>query len=280
MSVQPLFQCVNSHQINPPIATKMVLHLSLTAVTKRCSWVDVAKGLGITLVLLGHLPLPPILVKEIHSFNMPCFFLFAGITFNMTSSYGAFIEKKWHQIIKPYLVFSLLSYAIWLIVKPFSHSMANVPPLNPLVAIFYGVNSDQFYMAHNVPLWFLPALFTTMLLFYPLTRLCRFKKAIMEIICLGVSYTLSQINAPRLPWSLDVALMAVFFMMVGAFVKPWLLLAKPASWLAITIALGLNIGFCFSNTIVDMNYNQYGNLAYFMISAISGIYGVINIAKY
>lgn len=64
-----------------------------TAVKKRIEWIDIAKGIGITLVSFGHLrngdgqsvwlPALDSLIAAIYLFHMPLFFLLGGMTFSM-----------------------------------------------------------------------------------------------------------------------------------------------------------------------------------------------------
>ncbi|WP_029576917.1 acyltransferase family protein [Bifidobacterium thermacidophilum] len=70
----------------------------MTAMKKRIEWIDIAKGIGITLVSFGHLrngdgqsvwlPALDSLIAAIYLFHMPLFFLLGGITFSMRGGYG------------------------------------------------------------------------------------------------------------------------------------------------------------------------------------------------
>ena len=42
---------------------------------KRLQWIDVAKGIGIILMVLGHTSIPQMLSNFIWAFHMPLFFL-------------------------------------------------------------------------------------------------------------------------------------------------------------------------------------------------------------
>jgi hypothetical protein len=50
--------------------------------SKRLDWIDIAKGIAIILVIVGHtVPNPSPLRHAIFSFHMPVFFILAGYTF-------------------------------------------------------------------------------------------------------------------------------------------------------------------------------------------------------
>ena len=54
-------------------------------------WIDVAKGIGIILVVLGHSMFPKHIL--ISGFHMPLFFILAGITFSENKFYNIYIQK-------------------------------------------------------------------------------------------------------------------------------------------------------------------------------------------
>ena len=58
---------------------------------------DVMKGIGIILMLVGHVPSTDWLYHFIYSFHMPLFMFASGFIYNMTKNddaYGAFLMKK------------------------------------------------------------------------------------------------------------------------------------------------------------------------------------------
>lgn len=93
---------------------------------KRISWIDVAKGFTILLVVLGHVTIGLfdsnrytgisqtsllIGVQSLYVFHMPVFFALSGYFFTPTSSLSAFLtftKKKFIALGIPYLVFSFM----------------------------------------------------------------------------------------------------------------------------------------------------------------------------
>ena len=146
---------------------------------KRLVYVDVAKGLGIILVVFGHTLIPSLctqsgLINGIHTFiyyfHMPLFFTISGIVFehniNRYSNTRLFIRKKLLLLIVPYLVYSLISYVgINLCFK-----------IGPLASILSGAGYQPtgikemiigilFYQNHiDNHLWFIYLLFFTFIL--------------------------------------------------------------------------------------------------------------------
>lgn len=67
---------------------------------KRLDWIDCLKGLGIILVVWGHLNLPRAVEIIIYSFHMPLFFFISGYLFkNGNRSYSDYVRKKSKSIL-------------------------------------------------------------------------------------------------------------------------------------------------------------------------------------
>ncbi|MCD4694754.1 MAG: acyltransferase family protein, partial [Bacteroidales bacterium] len=48
---------------------------------QRFEWIDIAKGIGILLVVYGHCQPPPLIEKFVYAFHMPLFFFISGFLF-------------------------------------------------------------------------------------------------------------------------------------------------------------------------------------------------------
>lgn len=251
----------------------------------RVEWVDAAKAIGIILVLLGHAPLPVDMKVFIYAFHMPLFFWLAGLFFKPAGHFTNFAADKALRLLLPYLGFGLLSYVVWLGLRNFSKMAASTPILDPLWGLFYGVGA---WLPQNMPLWFLPCLFCSLLLLYAIVRL-PVKGALFTLgMSSIIGWLFFQFSGVRLPWSMDVALTAVVFAGTGYLYKDRFLRTAPLPWW-VTVALA---GWCFGtatlNTefiapgnlkMIDMNNGVFGNYFLFYASAASGILLVTNLAK-
>lgn len=96
---------------------------------QRLGWIDISKGSGMLLIMLGHAPIPEELKKAIYTFHVPLFFLLSGILFSVQkySSFGSFFKRKFITLVVPYLSFSILNYIFWLLVY---HNVGNNPYTN------------------------------------------------------------------------------------------------------------------------------------------------------
>lgn len=76
----------------------------------RIEWIDVARGIAIFLVCLGHRDIPAFLGKWIYSFHLPAFFWISGYITKYDSdiSFGNFLKKKVKGLLVPYASLSLV----------------------------------------------------------------------------------------------------------------------------------------------------------------------------
>ena len=141
----------------------------------RKTWVDIAKGMGILLVCIGHTRMVEnkIICSLIYAFHMPFFFMIAGYCYdeNRYKSYGSYFVRKLKALAWPYI---MLTFAVALITTVlFLH-----PERNEFVTLL-GYPYPGCWM---IGFWFVQVLFFVELIYAVLRRwsgwgLC--------IICLG-----------------------------------------------------------------------------------------------
>ena len=75
--------------------------------SKRLDWIDIAKGIAIILVIVGHtVPNPSPLRHAIFSFHMPLFFILAGYTFR-PKPWRELLSGSVSRLLVPYVVLAL-----------------------------------------------------------------------------------------------------------------------------------------------------------------------------
>lgn len=174
----------------------------------RKGWIDAIKGIGIILVVIGHVFENQFAYDWIYSFHMPLFFFAAGVTFSEKPVF-ANIKRRIFTILVPYLFFGVLT-ALYgcLIESRFRGTPSSIP--DALMGLVSG-QYDTLYF--NVPLWFLTCFFVVTV-FYNL--LCRTGKK-YTAWAVSVIMVIIQILVPmpQLPWGLDRAFIYMFFMALG-----------------------------------------------------------------
>ena len=240
--------------------------------TQRIDWIDQVKGFGIILVVYGHNF--PIIEDYIYSFHMPLFFLLAGI-FHPKKSNFQVIKKRVQQILIPYFLWSFLLFIFWFFIgrKFGESSLLDLSPLKNFIGIFFS-QGDTTYMNWGIPMWFLPSLFLTFLIFYWIQKI---KNSILKIIlcltCITIGFILPKVFNVYFFWSFDVSLVGLTFYAFGFYTKK-IILQKSQKKEYLLILFFLIFHSILSFLIVqkvDMYRSIYGNASLFIINAISGV---------
>ncbi|GAB4505544.1 MAG: acyltransferase family protein [Anaerolineales bacterium] len=262
---------------------------------ERIGYIDVAKGIGILLVAMGHTGLSlvaPYLHKLIYSFHMPLFFFLSGYFFNPNPPFLTLLKRRFNSVLKPYF-FTI--FLIYLTSVSFSN-MGFVTALGRIVKAMYGTGRYIDW----VQLWFLPSLFVTSLFaffFYRLVLARIENRAFRWLVLLGLQamavYTLKtfypfsftllgkEYELFGLPYSLDLVLLSGFFYILGDEIRQaslekwlengWFLAGTGAALLALT---------WFFPPRVDFNARIFESFPLNTVESILGILFVLALSKY
>lgn len=195
---------------------------------KHYAWVDVAKGIGIVFIVLGHAANTGNLKDWLFSFHIPMLLMLSGIVFSTRDSFIEFTKTRLKRIVIPYFVFSFISIMISRIIgilRPSITDSMNTDLITNIGVMMWG-NSKPDCMKYNSPLWYLPCLFIVLVLSYGIeTIIDRFQKvnggyALRAcIIGLCVLYTLVLSpyldHNPVLPWHIETSVNLLAFFQVG-----------------------------------------------------------------
>lgn len=254
-------------------------------------YVDVAKGIGIFFVVWGHIILHGPVYNFIYSFHMPLFFLLSGLLFNI-SKYKTLKEFCVHRcktLIIPYLVFSFITYIYWVVIE--NPITDNEGILTPFLQIFISQGSAG-YMLHNIPMWFVLCLFAIEIIYFLLKR--RLNNKSLFIVCcvlaiVGCAMTLPNtfFDFTKLFWSINVALVAIPFYMIGNLIsekfgrtkiKQLILSKKVISVIIMIIAFALLCILSNVNSPISMGTEELGNWLLFYLNAFIGIVMILIIS--
>lgn len=145
---------------------------------KRVEWIDLTKGLGMLLVILGHcVCFGGIMHNAIFAFHMPLFFILSGIVYK-TNSKGI-VSKKIKSLIVPYFIFSILGILVSLAIPIWRRKIT----VKSIICDIYLGNPDNINVSS---IWFLMCMFWTCILAYLIYKI---KKTIFEKFhCSNFSY--------------------------------------------------------------------------------------------
>ena len=196
-------------------------------VKKRIDWVDIAKGIGMLLVIFGHGQISQ-LRGRLYSFHMPLFFICSGLTMHLSENNEQFAKNTKRSFIYLFtnasLVFALYSVLI-LIFYPEALPEKSFPGMiiERVLVFFGGSGADIRFGPVTIKLlgkpWFLLALFWGRTIFDFLHLKFR-KKAIFYTSVVIVSLTGVGLGYIQwLPLSLDIALAIQPFFLMGLLLK-------------------------------------------------------------
>ncbi|MFF2092865.1 acyltransferase family protein [Paenibacillus sp. NPDC058174] len=226
---------------------------------ERKKWIDVARGLSIILVVMGHAG-NDVINHYLGWFRMPLFFLVSGLLFKEVPA-GAYWNWAWRRIkffMIPYCAYGI---CIALLVAVRLRDPMSIPH-DLLLLAYGGTVLGGWYGVF----WFITCLLVVHLLMGYLSRFSLKTAAIAVAVCYAAAHAVSMSPMAKwdIPWNADVALMAIVFFFLGyagKTVLPGLLERGTAfipSLMIWFIAAGLNIGGLWQLRI-DMKaklYNQ------------------------
>ncbi|MDA7026404.1 acyltransferase family protein [Bacillus sp. CLL-7-23] len=247
---------------------------------QRLNWIDVAKGVGMILVIIGHVPTTPEVKSFVFSFHMPLFFFLSGLVFKQLHlPIKTFFQKKVERLLFPYICFSIITYLFWFFVEryfPFSHSK-HVDPFVPFTGIFIS-NEDHFQLTFNPAIWFLTVLFLVEVVFFLFMKLAKGRFVLLFTIGSALLGYISTLKLEEsLPWNAGVACTALVFYALGYLCKPYLHELKSDPTMIVCALFFLSVGFlqAANSERIDMRANQYGEIDIFYLTSILGIAGTI-----
>lgn len=249
--------------------------------SKRLEWLDVAKGIAIILVVVGHSSIFSFI--KTHSYNpainyfylllqlgfasyMAAFYFFSGYTYKQ---HTGTITKKLKRLLIPYAFWGcfylLITWAFLGIHDGFSFSTFFRPAWGLLYSRFSLFPIDQansytlFPLGAN-PLWFLTSLCTSYILFL---LLLQSKKRIIYIALLVILTVAFSFLPILLPWSLDTAPAGALFIYAGYMIKNLKLFDTSIRRLfaLAVIVIPFYIILTSFNGAINMSIREYGKFS-------------------
>lgn len=172
--------------------------------------IDIAKGIGIILVCLGHMPtLPSCIIKFVYFFHMPLFFFISGLCFTPQKykSGTAYMKHRAICLLYPYLTMSLAYVAVL-----FSTGESDFKDL--ICNTFIWGNGPE----KGIALWFLPVLFLTESMFWTMKALSFRVWIVLSAVLPALTYCIYRCTL-ILPMHFEITIPALFFYGYGFFMN-------------------------------------------------------------
>ena len=259
---------------------------------KRIGYIDIAKGLGILVIVLAHNDLAgyhPTLHKFIYSFHIPLFFFLSGMFFRPERTFSETLRRRFNTLLKPYL-FTI--FLIYLGEAAFSNMTF------PVIAgrIAKSMYATGYYIDW-VQLWFIPHLFAVAIFAWIAWRdiFGRIRMDWLRWLLLFAMLAAGVLTMPYfwpflapiiggeffgLPFSLDLVLASGFFFLVGYEVNQRPLEKFFASPLVLAGTFGLLLTMILLlPPVLDFNTRTYPSLWINTLEALLGIAMTLSLAR-
>lgn len=235
-------------------------------------WLDTVKGLGIYLVVFGHLWYTsyfPVINKAVYSFHMPLFFLISGFVIRNEDreSIGAYIKKQTIRLFLPAFAFVIIFLPVYFLIADGINLWETVKK----ICFWDGL------VPFNSPCWFLFVLYEAKILERLLNISSRYMwmKTAACMVSFLLGYVVYRVDI-FLPFGFDRCLVGLGFMIAGLCIKEIYLRYQPikVSWYiglfySIVLLLWITSGICFNST-VSMYAFELGKYWNFVLSGICG----------
>lgn len=281
-----MIQETQSRELSKPL-------VKAAAMASRVGYVDIAKGIGITLVVMGHNDfalISPFAHKLIYSFHMPMFFFMSGMFFKPDIGFWTFVRQRFNRVLRPFLFMILFIFFM-------SISFSKVSILEAsrrLVKAMYG--SGQYL--DWVQLWFLPHLFVVSIFAYlfvrairqPLLFQLRWALLVVLLVIGVLNITLfypfelnlsgKDFTLYGLPFSLDLVLISGFFFILAYELNQTRYASFLESlWTLLIAALTLIFLVWYFPAKIDFNIRWFDSLPINAIEALLGILFILALSK-
>ncbi len=239
---------------------------------KRVDFFDVAKGIGILLVVSAHIYDSDVFYKLTYSFHMPLFLIISGMLISLTNPqnkpYPKLILSRLKGLMIPYVITEILCVPLFYFRGGYSPSDLR------------WIISDSVFLYHTLgaATWFLLGLFIAELIYFLILKTNPYRW--LTIAICSALYILALVikTENHIVFILLRSLVMMFYIMVGHQLSAFFSQKHP---IAITLALiaVFFAGVFFNPAPVVMVDMSFGNPVLFTIAAVAGSALVISFSQ-
>lgn len=235
---------------------------------ERIKFIDIAKVIGIYLVILGHymlymgLDFKPCSMMDIthwiFMFHMPLFFILSGMLYRQRDSKTEWVKVK-IQLLKPYLYMNLISIVICSVIVAFAGDFSIKLFLRNILGIF---TAGDFYgkavLSYSGALWFCFSLACIKML---LSKTLMMKYKTLFVISLITVSGGGMYIGDRLPLKLDSSLVGCLFFMFGYFLRNIILRLDNISKYKLILICVISATILYYVGVNNVDFSQLKNVS-------------------
>lgn len=227
--------------------------------------VDVLRGIGIIVIIMGHIDYSGVggeWVTYLYSFNVALFFTVSGYMWSSPRrSYVRTVVRKSRQILLPYAVLFTVSllYGHIVVRYIFNQPVAAFDLRQTLKALLYSSDWLNTVPAFNFALWFLPIFFIASALFPLMQKITSLWLYVPTVLIVAASaIPLQQWLPGRPPLAINVLPVALGFMGAGYLIRRWVNVRRlKLPVVAALLLVGLFIAYSAPGNVAGINSLWY-----------------------
>lgn len=242
---------------------------------QRVQYIDIYRGIGITLMVMGHVGIWGTYDYWIHGFHMPMFFFIAGYLYQDHADMRRYMISKVRTLLIPYLCYGLLAYIVYLVL-----GLGTV--ITPLIHLIT-INTTGLPIVGA--LWFLTALLLMYVIYLfveHLTISCAAKTCIYYALAM-IGCLETRIFPVRLPLALGPALVGVGMFHTARLIRD----SKGLVHRAVNVSSPLILfAWMIVDTVcimvspeINLRNGSYPNVIMFWINAVSSSLLLLNLSR-
>lgn len=237
---------------------------------KRFENIDVAKGIGILLMIAGHIFNNSVFGTIVYGFHMPLFFIITGILRakrKRQCGFGVFAKKRFFSLIVPYVIVEIITLPLFCLKHDYT-----VEDWRWII-----LDSLLLYYNRGGATWFLLNLFLSELEFFWIEKIKnRTLYAVVACILFVMGTMCTSDN--HIVFIILRSFVAVGFIALGYFYASDFL--KKRSGLGLWALPIVYIFFSLKNGLVDMNLGEYQNQLLYFLCAVTGSLSVMAVSNW
>lgn len=200
---------------------------------ERLGWIDIAKGICLIAVILGHMGIEQL--GFVYSFHLTTFFILSGYTLKKVDLSAEYISQKFSRLMTPYFItcFAVICMDVInsiVLQKAVSTQAITEVLYKGVVKTFFASGGTFNFGAIEIgkgigAIWFLPAMFFALIFIQLILRL-QSKAAQLSAALMLFVLAVVLSKGVWLPFSVLSAMFSVPFILIGKWIKEYELLEK------------------------------------------------------
>ena len=234
------------------------------SLSKRMEWIDMLRGLCILFVVIGHLRPNTLVERYLYSIHVFLFFAISGFLFSPDTKLNLnYIRNKARRLLTPYVFWSVFATIMAIILGThWTKALRTMLTLGGSIGI-------------NRPIWFLPVLFVTEILYALLHQRWKSINLFLLLACPPIWYACKGFTPI---FKLDIVPLALFFFSLGALLRHILLsenAGKPQRIMGPVVLAGAALCHLYfgvyKNIRIVFTFSEFGNYLFCILAGIGGV---------